>query len=105
MITFHYLSFRDLEYIIHIRGLDNDKEFCEYSLVQELTSSIYLNLDQLNDLKKFNKLYSYVSSYIDVELPKSKATSNTVFFFGIPKELNAIKVPIHYRYQSVGYRK
>lgn len=94
-----------MEYIIHIRGLDNEKEFCEFSLVQEFASSIYLNLDQLNDLKKFNKLYSYVPSYIDVEQPKSKASSNIIYFFGIPKEINVVKVPIHYRYHSVGYRK
>jgi phosphatidylinositol glycan class X len=70
-----------------------------------MPSSVYVDNDQLFNLNKLNKIKSFVSSYIDVELPTSKSSSFKVYMFeSIKKNVN-ITLPVHFRYNEPSDKK
>lgn len=92
-------------------------------LIQQLPASIYVNTDQLNDMKKFNKVFgiyylsssisnilsfqikSYVPVYVDVEMPTSKAEPIIIFIYNDLSKAVNITLPIHLRYHSPSDKK
>lgn len=78
---------------------------CDIVLVQEIPSSVYVDNDQLFNLNKFNKIKSFVPSYIDVEAPTSKSSSFKVYMFEQIKKSVNITLPVHFRYHDPSDKK
>ncbi|KAG5684635.1 hypothetical protein PVAND_013856 [Polypedilum vanderplanki] len=78
---------------------------CEVLLVQEIPSSVYVDVDQLFNLNKLNKIKTFVPYYIDVELPTSKSSPFKVYMFeNVRKSVN-ITLPLHFRYHEPSDKK
>lgn len=74
-------------------------------LVQDIPNSVYVDIDQLFNLNKLNKLKTFVNSYVDVEKPTSKSDAFKVFIFNqVRKNLN-ITLPVHFRYHEPSDKK
>ncbi|XP_055643882.1 phosphatidylinositol-glycan biosynthesis class X protein isoform X2 [Toxorhynchites rutilus septentrionalis] len=94
---------RDIHYSLKFGGIA--KRSCELLLLQQLPAAMYVDVDQLNNMKKFKKINSYVPLYVDVEKPASKSSPFTVYLFGnIRREVN-ITLPIHFRYHDPSQKK
>ncbi|KAL5289276.1 hypothetical protein ACFFRR_009440 [Megaselia abdita] len=92
---------RELYYTIYfdypIAGND-----CEFYLEQELPSSIYINTDQLENLKRLGKFNGMFPRFVDVEISTEKAEGFKVLLYGQPKITGSVILPIHFRYHSPG---
>lgn len=78
---------------------------CEVLLVQEIPSSVYVDNDQLFSLNKFNKLQSFVDTYVDVEMPTARSSPFKVFIFENIRRMVNITLPIHFRYHDPSDKK
>ncbi|XP_055920707.1 uncharacterized protein LOC129952239 [Eupeodes corollae] len=92
---------RDLQYTIEFDYPLAGKD-CELYLEQKLPAAVYVNVDQLDDLKRLKKLDAIYPKFVDVELPTEKAKEYTVLLHGAPKITENLKLPIHFRYHSPG---
>uniref|UniRef100_A0A182QRI4 threonine--tRNA ligase n=1 Tax=Anopheles farauti TaxID=69004 RepID=A0A182QRI4_9DIPT len=93
----------DIHYGLRFGGIG--RMSCELLLVQQLPAAIYVNTDQLVDMKRFHKINSYVPLYVDVEKPTGKAEPFTVYLYeSVRREIN-ITLPIHFRYHDPSVRK
>ncbi|EAA15002.4 AGAP008930-PA [Anopheles gambiae str. PEST] len=103
-VAIHNSGFhRDIHYGLRFGGIG--RMSCELLLVQQLPAAIYVNTDQLVDLKRFHKINSYVPLYVDVEKPASKSDPFTVHLYeSVRREIN-ITLPIHFRYHDPSTRK
>uniref|UniRef100_A0A182JK25 Phosphatidylinositol-glycan biosynthesis class X protein n=1 Tax=Anopheles atroparvus TaxID=41427 RepID=A0A182JK25_ANOAO len=103
-VAIHNSGFhRDIHYGLRFGRIG--KMSCELLLVQHLPASIYVNTDQLVDMKRFHKINSYVPLYVDVEKTSSKSDPFTVYLYeSVRRELN-ITLPIHFRYHDPSERK
>lgn len=90
---------RELYYTIYfdypIAGKD-----CEFYLEQEFPSSVYINTDQLENLKRLGKFNGVFPKFIDVEIPTEKAEGFKVLLYGMPKITGSVSLPVHFRYHS-----
>lgn len=94
---------RDVHYTLKFGGLG--RMSCNLMLLQHFPSAMYVDTDQLTNLKKFKKINSYVPLYVDVEKPASKASPFSLHLFEtVRKEVN-ITLPIHFRYHDPSERK
>ncbi|XP_055545794.1 phosphatidylinositol-glycan biosynthesis class X protein [Wyeomyia smithii] len=81
------------------------KMSCELLLLQHFSSAIYVDTDQLTNMKKFKKINSYVPLYVDVEKPASKSSPFSVYLYeAMRREVN-ITLPIHFRYHDPSEKK
>jgi phosphatidylinositol glycan class X len=78
---------------------------CDIVLVQEIPSSVYIDNDQLFNLNKFNKIKTFIPSYIDVEAPTSKSAPFKVYMFEQIKKSVNITLPVHFRYHDPSDKK
>uniref|UniRef100_A0A182MVH5 Phosphatidylinositol-glycan biosynthesis class X protein n=1 Tax=Anopheles culicifacies TaxID=139723 RepID=A0A182MVH5_9DIPT len=103
-VAIHNSGFhRDIHYGLRFGGIG--RMSCELLLVQQLPAAIYVNTDQLVDMKRFHKINSYVPLYVDVEKPTSKSDPFTVYLYeSVRREIN-ITLPIHFRYHDPSGRK
>ncbi|XP_058452671.1 phosphatidylinositol-glycan biosynthesis class X protein isoform X2 [Malaya genurostris] len=94
---------REIHYTLKFGGLG--KLSCELLLLQNLPSAVYVDTDQLTNMKKFKKINSYVPLYVDVENPTSKSSPFSIYIFeNSRKEVN-ITLPIHFRYHDPSEKK
>lgn len=94
---------RDVHYTLKFGGVS--RMSCDLMLLQQFPSAMYVDTDQLTNLKKFKKINSYVPLYVDVEKPASKASPFSLYLFEtVRKEVN-ITLPIHFRYHDPSERK
>lgn len=103
-VAIHNSGFhREINYGLRFGGIG--RMSCELLLVQHLPAAIYVNTDQLVDMKRFHKINSYVPLYVDVEKTTSKSDPFTVYLYeSVRKEVN-ITLPIHFRYHDPSERK
>ncbi|KAI8118959.1 hypothetical protein FF38_10221 [Lucilia cuprina] len=73
---------------------------CEYVLKQHLPASVYVSVDQLDDLKRLKKLDAIYPSFVDIEKPTEQSKPFEVFLKGVPKITDTITLPIHFRYHA-----
>lgn len=73
---------------------------CEYTLEQQLPAAVYISTDQLDDLKRLNKLHGFYPKFVDIEMPTEKSQQFNVLIMGNPKITETFKLPIHYRYHA-----
>lgn len=92
---------RDLQYTIEFDYPLAGKD-CELYIEQTLPAAVYVNVDQLDDLKRLKKLNAIYPKFVDVEIPTEKANEFTVLLHGAPKITENLKLPIHFRYHSPG---
>ncbi|XP_053962209.1 uncharacterized protein LOC128865854 [Anastrepha ludens] len=90
---------RELFYSVQFANTLTNKK-CEYVLDQLLPAGVYINVDQLDDLKRLQKLNAIYPPFIDIESPTEKSKSFTVLLKGIPHPTDNIKLPLHYRYHA-----
>uniref|UniRef100_A0A1Q3F3K8 Phosphatidylinositol-glycan biosynthesis class X protein n=2 Tax=Culex tarsalis TaxID=7177 RepID=A0A1Q3F3K8_CULTA len=103
-MSVHHSGFhRDIHYNLKFGGVG--RMSCELLLIQPLPAAIYVDTDQLTNMKKFKKINSYVPLYVDVEKPASKSTPFSVYLYEtVRREVN-ITMPIHFRYHDPSERK
>ncbi|XP_063696844.1 uncharacterized protein LOC134827902 [Culicoides brevitarsis] len=89
---------RELQYRLGFAGFN--RQPCEFILVQNLPAAIFVNTDQLNDLKRLKKIETYVPVYMDVEIPAIKSFHFQMYIFGDVRKAVNISLPIHFRYQQ-----
>uniref|UniRef100_A0A336LUD1 Phosphatidylinositol-glycan biosynthesis class X protein n=1 Tax=Culicoides sonorensis TaxID=179676 RepID=A0A336LUD1_CULSO len=89
---------RELQYRLGFGGFM--RQSCEFILVQNLPAAVFVNTDQLNDLKRLKKIETYVPVYMDVEVPAIKSFHFQMYIFGDIKKAVNISLPIHFRYQQ-----
>ncbi|XP_058823152.1 phosphatidylinositol-glycan biosynthesis class X protein [Topomyia yanbarensis] len=94
---------REVHYTIKFGGLG--KMTCELLLLQHLPSAVYVDTDQLTNMKKFKKINSYVPLYVDVEKPASKSNPFSVYLFETARKEVNITLPIHFRYHDPSEKK
>lgn len=93
--------FREINYNLRFAPVVD----CDLLLVQDIPNSVYVDIDQLFNLNKLNKLKTFVNSYVDVEKPTSKSDAFKVFIFNqVRKNLN-ITLPVHFRYHEPSDKK
>lgn len=90
---------RDLIYNVQFTNALTDKS-CDYILEQLLPAGVYISVDQLDDLKRLQKLNGIFPEFVDVESPTEKSKSFTIMLNGVPQTKDVIKLPIHYRYHA-----
>ncbi|XP_062548327.1 phosphatidylinositol-glycan biosynthesis class X protein [Armigeres subalbatus] len=94
---------REVHYTLKFGGIG--RMSCELMLLQQFPAAMYVDTDQLTNLKKFKKINSYVPLYVDVEKPASKASPFSLYLFDtVRREVN-ITLPIHFRYHDPSERK
>lgn len=74
-------------------------------LVQDIPSSVYVDTDQLYNLKRLKKLKTFVDSFVDVEQPTSKSSPFKVYIFERLKKSLNVTLPVHFRYHSPSDKK
>ncbi|KAJ6629255.1 Phosphatidylinositol-glycan biosynthesis class X protein [Pseudolycoriella hygida] len=75
---------------------------CDFHLRQTLPSSAYVSVDQLDDLKRFDKIEYFIESNVDVESITSKSSPFNIYLYGDTASLFVIQLPLHLRYHSPG---
>lgn len=90
---------RELQYQLSFAGESLSKRTCEFMLVQNLAASVFVNTDELNDLKRLKQIEVYVPVYMDVEIPASKAFHVQIYVFGDVNRSVNVSMPVHFRYQ------
>ncbi|XP_053697828.1 phosphatidylinositol-glycan biosynthesis class X protein [Sabethes cyaneus] len=94
---------REIHYSLKFGAIS--KMSCELLLLQHFSSAIYVDTDQLTNMKKFKKINSYVPFYVDVEKPTSKSSPFSVYLYEtVRREVN-ITLPIHFRYHDPSEKK
>uniref|UniRef100_A0A1A9WGL8 Phosphatidylinositol-glycan biosynthesis class X protein n=1 Tax=Glossina brevipalpis TaxID=37001 RepID=A0A1A9WGL8_9MUSC len=73
---------------------------CEYILKQNLPAAVYVNTDELEDLKRLGKLDGIFPRFVDIEVPTEKAKPFDVYLRAAPKIADNLILPIHYRYHA-----
>ncbi|KAM7345498.1 phosphatidylinositol glycan anchor biosynthesis class X [Cochliomyia hominivorax] len=73
---------------------------CEYVLRQHLPASVYVSVDQLDDLQRLKKLDAFYPSFVDIEKPTEQSNDFEVYLKGVPKITDTLTLPIHFRYHA-----
>ncbi|XP_015597310.1 phosphatidylinositol-glycan biosynthesis class X protein-like [Cephus cinctus] len=93
---------RRLEYHVNIGNLT--KENCYVALFIEFSSALYVNVDELADLHRFEKEFQNVVCSVgetNIELFAEKAMSQNVTVCSLLNNITSIlTIPIHQRYQN-----
>ncbi|XP_013116284.1 phosphatidylinositol-glycan biosynthesis class X protein [Stomoxys calcitrans] len=73
---------------------------CEYILQQSLPASVYISVDQLDDLVRKKKLDAIYPGYVDIEKPTEESSDFEIFIKGSTKVSDTVTLPIHFRYHA-----
>lgn len=108
---------------------DPPQKPCDFHLRQVIPSSAYVSVDQLEDLKRFDKvsllfiyfvvierqstlqelnhfqIEYYIESDVDVEGITSKSNPFNIYLYGDTASLFVIQLPVHLRYHSPGHSR
>lgn len=74
---------------------------CIVALEQVLPAGVYVNPDELSDLRRIGKINALPRNRVNIELPTEHSEPNTVYILGklIHNEVN-IWIPVHARYHQ-----
>ncbi|XP_061397384.1 uncharacterized protein LOC133333067 [Musca vetustissima] len=73
---------------------------CEYVLRQSFPASVYISVDELDDLSRKNKLNAIYPRFVDIEKPTEESSEFEIFIKGSTKVSDTIHLPIHFRYHA-----
>ncbi|XP_075169566.1 phosphatidylinositol glycan anchor biosynthesis class X [Haematobia irritans] len=73
---------------------------CDYILKQTLPASVYISVDQLEDLSRKKKLNTIYPRFVDIEKPTEESSDFEIFVKGSTKVSDTITLPIHFRYHA-----
>lgn len=77
-----------------------------FMIKQKIPASIYVSTDQLEDLRRLEKLSYFIEEVrIDIEKPTEKSESFFIYLFGDSSFLRKIKLPVHFRYHAPGNKR
>lgn len=77
-----------------------------FMIKQKIPASIYVSTDQLEDLRRLEKLSYFIEEdRIDIEKPTEKSESFFIYLFGDTSFLRTIKLPVHFRYHAPGNKR
>ncbi|KAG4077140.1 hypothetical protein HA402_016127 [Bradysia odoriphaga] len=82
---------------------DPPEKPCDFHLRQAVPSSAYVSVDQLDDLRRFDRIEYYIESDVDVEGITSKSSPFNIYLYGDTASLFVIYLPLHLRYHSPGH--
>ncbi|XP_077289748.1 phosphatidylinositol glycan anchor biosynthesis class X [Arctopsyche grandis] len=94
---------REIKYTINLseqKGLDVwSHGACRLTLEQILPSGAYVNADELQDMRRLNKVHACPVGDVDVEKPKHMSRPITVHMYSLVNSSRlSITLPIHLRY-------
>ncbi|XP_060521756.1 uncharacterized protein LOC132699196 [Cylas formicarius] len=77
------------------------KSLCEIIFHLNLPPPLFVNPDEVADLKRLNKLDVVIDGAVDIEVPAHKATEHNVYVFFNNSQIEKLplSLPIHLRYQ------
>ncbi|XP_073844728.1 phosphatidylinositol glycan anchor biosynthesis class X [Musca autumnalis] len=78
---------------------------CEYLLRQSFPASVYISVDQLDELSRKEKLKAIYPRFVDIEKPTEESTEFDIFIKGSTKVSDTIYLPIHVRYHAPSEEK
>ncbi|CAG9773973.1 unnamed protein product [Ceutorhynchus assimilis] len=93
---------RDLNWLVETQNLDPKTSACSVALKLNIGQGMFVNPDQVDDLRRLKKLDAIIDGIVDIEAPAHEATKHTVYIFLNGTQLLdkiALKLPIHLRYQ------
>ncbi|RVE50465.1 hypothetical protein evm_004890 [Chilo suppressalis] len=74
---------------------------CIIALDQKLPPGVYVNPDELGELRRTNKLNALPKNRVNVELPTEQSDDSSVYIIGLVSESKVyLWVPIHARYHK-----
>lgn len=117
---------RDLKYVVVFPEYQGKHH--TFLIKQTLPAAVYVSTDQLEDLKRFDKVCNYClqlksrniltnflqffqinyfidRDLIDIEIPTEKSEPFNIHLFGDTAFLQTISLPIHFRYHAPGNRR
>ncbi|KAJ8937270.1 hypothetical protein NQ318_005668 [Aromia moschata] len=95
---------RDIKWLVEI--LHPSKESwlslsCNLALRLDISSGMFVNPDEVADLKRMGKLLTYVDGNVDVEAAAHEATEHSIYVYLNNSQIDklSVKLPVHLRYQ------
>ncbi|XP_034651454.1 phosphatidylinositol-glycan biosynthesis class X protein [Drosophila subobscura] len=73
---------------------------CDYMLLQPLPAAVYISTDELDDLQRLKRLSAVYPKFVNIEEATERAQPFSVLLRGVPKLMEVVTLPIHFRYHA-----